>query len=167
MGNECLYTLVHRRCGAQSGGIVATDFLAWLEKDLERRSASQRTQVEAAKLVSTLAVATAAAFVASALQSGHSRPQEITAVCLIAAAFGAVVAVILLDRSTVVNHERVIVEAALGNFDGGKELRKLQQDTIISVLNNDAIVRQVKSATTVALLMAAAAAGFAIASLLS
>lgn len=141
-------------------------FHAWLEKDLERRSAIQRTQIEAAKLVATLAVATAAAFIANALQSGHSRTQNVAAVCLIAAAFVAVIAVVLLDRSTVVDHQAMIVGAMLGNYNGEKELKELEQATIVSVLNNDAIVRQVKAATGVALLLAAAAAAFAVASLL-
>ena len=145
---------------------MATNFRDWLAKDLERRAATQRTQVEAAKLVSTLAVATAAAFVASALQSGHSQTQDVVAVCLIAAAFAAVVAVVLLDRSTAVNHEAMIVGAMLGNFDGEAQLKRLEQDTIVSVLNNDAIVRQVKAATSVTLLLAATAAAFAVASLL-
>ena len=145
---------------------MAASFHDWLEKDLERRSATQRTQVEAAKLVSTLALATAAAFVAGALQSGHSKTQNVVAVCVIAAAFASVLAVVLLDRSTVVNHEAVLVRAALGNFDGEKEMEKLELDTIISVLNNDTIVGQVKAATGVALLMAATSAAFAVASLL-
>jgi hypothetical protein len=145
---------------------VAASFRDWLEKDLERRSATQRTQIEAAKLLATLAVATAAAFIASALQSGHSRTQDVVAVCLIAAAFAAVIAVVLLDRSTVVDHEAMIVGAMLGNFDGEKELKELEQASIVSVLNNDTIVGQVKAATGVALLLAATAAAFAVASLL-
>ena len=145
---------------------MAANFHDWLEKDLERRSAIQRTQIEAAKLVATLAVATAAAFIASALQSGHSRTQDVVAVCLIAAAFAAVIAVVLLDRSTVVDHEAMIVGAMLGNFDGEKELKELEQATIVSILNNDAIVRQVKAATGIVLLLAATSAAFAVASLL-
>jgi hypothetical protein len=145
---------------------VAASFRDWLEKDLERRSATQRTQIEAAKLLATLAVATAAAFIASALQSGHSRTQDVVAVCLIAAAFAAVIAVVLLDRSTVVDHEAMIVGAMLGNFDGEKELKELEQASIVSVLNNDTIVGQVKAATGVTLLLAATAAAFAVASLL-
>ncbi len=145
---------------------MAASFRDWLEKDLERRSAAQRTQIEAAKLVATLAVATAAAFIASALQSGHDRTQNVVAVCLIAAAFAAVIAVVLLDRSTVVDHQAKIVGAMLGNFNSEQELKELEQATIVSVLNNDAIVRQVKTATYVALLLAAAAAAFAVVSLL-
>ena len=145
---------------------MTASFHDWLEKDLERRSATQRTQIEAAKLVATLAVATAAAFVASALQSGHSRTQDVIAVSLIAASFAAVIAVVLLDRSTVVDHEAMIVGAMLGNYNGEKELKELEQASIVSILNNDAIVRQVKAATGIALIFAATAAAFGVASLL-
>jgi hypothetical protein len=60
----------------------------------------------------------------------------------------------------------MIVGAMLGNFDGEKELKELEQASIVSVLNNDTIVGQVKAATGVALLLAATAAAFAVASLL-
>ena len=38
------------------GGSLTSPFREWLEQDLQRRSSSQRTQVEAAKLLSTLAL---------------------------------------------------------------------------------------------------------------
>ena len=122
--------------------------------------------MEAAKLLSTLAVATAAAFVATALQTGHSRAGDLTATWLIGCAFLAVVVVVLLDRSTIVDHQAVLNEAALGNFDEEQGLTKLRKDAMISVLNNDAVVRQVKLAAGLSLLLALASAAFAINSLL-
>lgn len=146
---------------------MATAFITWLEHDLERRSSSQRAQVEAAKLLSTLAVATAAAFVASALQVGHSRTSDLVAAWLVGIAFAAVVVVVLLDRSTVVDHQAVLLKKATGNFDDDEELKKLRQDAMISILNNDTIVRQVKVATSLTLVLAIASAAFAISSLLA
>jgi hypothetical protein len=148
-------------------GSLTTAFFAWLERDLERRSSSQRAQVEAAKLLSTLAVATAAAFVAGALQVGHSRTGDLVAAYLVGSAFLAVVVVVLLDRSTIVDHQAVLVEAAMGDFDEEKELKRLRKDAMISILNNDAIVRQVKFATGLTLLLAFTSAAFAISSLLA
>ena len=146
---------------------MTTAFLAWLERDLERRSSSQRAQVEAAKLLSTLAVATAAVFVAGALQAGHSRVSDLIAACLIGGAFVAVVVVVILDRSTIVDHQAVLVHAAMGDFDEEHELRRLRKDAMISILNNDTIVRQVKFATGLTLSLALISAAFAISSLLA
>jgi hypothetical protein len=123
--------------------------------------------VEAAKLLSTLAVATAAAFVASALQAGHHRTGDLIAACLVGSAFATVVVVVLLDRSTIVDHQAVLLKRATGHFDDDEELKRLRQDAMISILNNDAIVRQVKFATGLTLLLALASAAFAISSLLA
>lgn len=147
------------------GGSLTSAFLKWLEQDLQTRSSSQRAQVEAAKLLSTLGVATAAAFVASALQVGRSSTEDVTAAWLIGCAFGAVIVVVLLDRSTIVDHQALVNEAALGDFDEGQALTRLRRDAMINVLNNDAVVRQVKFAASVTLLLALASAAFAITSL--
>lgn len=144
---------------------MPTAFISWLEQDLQRRSASQRTQVEAAKLLATLGVATAAAFVASALQVGRNKTDDVAAVWLIGCAFLAVIIVVLLDRSTIVDHQTLLNEVALGNFDEQQRLTDLRKDAMISVLNNDAVVRQVRFAAGLALLLAAASAAFAINSL--
>jgi hypothetical protein len=141
-------------------------FQEWLEQDLQRRSSSQRTQVEAAKLLSTLGVATAAAFVASALQVGRSRAEDITAALLIGCALAAVIGVILLDRSTIVDHQALINEATLGDFNEAQALTRLRRDAMINVLNNDAVVGQVKFAAGVTLLLALASAAVAITSLI-
>ncbi len=146
---------------------MTTAFFTWLERDLERRAGSQRAQVEAAKLLSTLAVATAGAFVASALQAGNNRTEDLVAACLVGSAFVTVVLVVLLDRSTIVDHQAVLLKRATGDFDDSQMLMKLRQDAMISILNNDAIGRQVKLATGVTLLLALASASFAISSLLS
>lgn len=146
---------------------MATTFFAWLERDLERRAGSQRAQVEAAKLLSTLAVATAAAFVATALQAGNNRTEDLIAASLVGSAFVAVVIVVLLDRSTIVDHQAVLLIRATGDFDDEELVMRLRQDAMISILNNDAIVRQVKLATGLTLLLALASAAFAISSLLS
>jgi hypothetical protein len=144
---------------------LPTAFFAWLEQDLQRRSASQRTQVEAAKLLATLGVATAAAFVATALQVGRNEADDVTATWLIGGAFLAVVIVVLLDRSTIVDHQALLNEVALGNFDEEQRLTSLRKDAMISVLNNDEVVRQVRFAAGLTLLLAAASAAFAIVSL--
>lgn len=144
---------------------MPTAFFSWLEQDLQRRSAGQRTQVEAAKLLATVGVATAAVFVASALQVGRNKTDDVTAAWLIGCAFLAVVMVVLLDRSTVVDHQALLNEVALGNFDEEQRLTSLRKDAMISVLNNDAVVRQVRFAAGLALLLAAASAVFAINSL--
>lgn len=144
---------------------MPTAFIAWLEQDLQRRAASQRTQVEAAKLLATLGVATAAAFVASALQVGRIETDDVIATWLIGGAFLAVVIVVLLDRSTIVDHQALINEMALGNFDEEQRLTSLRKDAMISVLNNDEVVRQVRFAAGLTLLLAAASAVFAIVSL--
>lgn len=140
-------------------------FREWLEQDLERRSSGQRAQVEAAKLLATLGAATAAAFVASALQVERSRTENLTAAWLIGCAFIAVIVVVLLDRSTIVDHQALINEMALGDFDEEQALTRLRRDAIINVLNNDAVVRQVKLAAGATLVLAAASAAFAITSL--
>lgn len=149
------------------GGTLATTFFAWLERNLERRAGSQRAQVETAKLLSTLAVATAAAFVASALQAGNNRTEDLVAASLVGSAFVAVVIVVLLDRSTIVDHQAVLLKRATDDFDDDEVVMRLRQDAMISILNNDAIVRQVKLATGLTLLLAFASAAFAISSLLS
>src|SRR5207302_794736 len=137
----------------------------WLEQDLQRRSFSQRAQVEAAKLLSTLGVATAAAFVASALQVGRQEADDAAAAWLIGCAFVGVVIVVLLDRTTIVDHQTLLNRLALGNFDEGQELITLRKDAMISILNNDAVVRQVRFAAGVTLLLAVTSAAFAINSL--
>lgn len=147
------------------GGSLTSPFRAWLEQDLERRSSSQRAQVEAAKLLATLGVATAAAFVASALQVGRSRTDDVTAAWLIGCAFAVVIVVVLLDRSTIVDHQALLTEMALSDFDEEQALTRLRKDAIINVLNNDAVVHQVRVAASVTLLLALASAGFAITSL--
>jgi hypothetical protein len=147
------------------GGKLTSPFREWLEQDLQRRSSSQRAQVEAAKLLSTLGVATAAAFVASALQVGRSRTEDVTAAWLIGCAFAVVIVVVLLDRSTIVDHQALLNEVALGDFDEEQALTRLRRDAIINVLNNDAVVGQVKFAAGVTLLLALASAAFAITSL--
>jgi hypothetical protein len=144
---------------------LSTAFLAWLEQDLQRRASLQRTQVEAAKLLATLGLVTAAAFVASALQVGHSRTEDVTAAWLIACAFLAVILVVLLDRSTIVDHQALLNEMAMGDFDQERGLTRLRKDAMISVLNNDTVVRQVRFAAGLTLLIAAASAAFAISSL--
>jgi hypothetical protein len=148
---------------------LPTAFFSWLEEDLQRRSASQRTQVEAAKLLATVALATAAAFVASALQVGRDWTCDVTAVWLVGCAFLAVVTVVLLDRTTILDHHALLNEVALqmnlGSFDEAQRLTTLRKDAMISVLNNDAVVRQVRYAAGVTLLLAAASAAFAIYSL--
>lgn len=144
---------------------MPTAFFTWLEEDLQRRSAMQRTQVEAAKLLSTLGVATAAVFVGSALQVGRNRSEDVTAAWLIACAFVSVVLVILLDRSTIADHKTLLYEAGLGNFDEQQGLTRLRKDAMISVLNNDAVVRQVRIVAALTLLLAVASAAFAISSL--
>ncbi|HEU5390998.1 MAG TPA: hypothetical protein VFV73_34365 [Streptosporangiaceae bacterium] len=121
--------------------------------------------MEAAKLLATLGVATAAAFVASALQVGRNKTDDVAAVWLIGCAFLAVIIVVLLDRSTIVDHQTLLNEVALGNFDEQQRLTDLRKDAMISVLNNDAVVRQVRFAAGLALLLAAASAAFAINSL--
>lgn len=144
---------------------MTSPFREWLEQDLERRSSSQRAQVEAAKLLATLGVATAAAFVASALQVGRTRTENLTAAWLIGCAFAAVIVVVLLDRSTIVDHQALLTEMALSEFDEEQALTRLRRDAIINVLNNDAVVRQVRFAAGVTLLLALASAVVAITSL--
>jgi hypothetical protein len=136
-----------------------------MEEDLQRRSSAQRAQVEAAKLLSTLGVATAAAFVASALQEGRSRIGDIAAAWLIGVAFAAVIVVVLLDRSTIVDHQALLNEVTLGDLDKERALTTLRKAAILNVLNNDAVVRQVRLAAGVTLLLALASAALAIASL--
>jgi hypothetical protein len=136
-----------------------------MEEDLQRRSSAQRAQVEAAKLLSTLGVATAAAFVASALQEGRSRIGDIAAAWLIGVAFAAVIVVVLLDRSTIVDHQALLNEVTLGDLDEERALTTLRKAAILNVLNNDAVVRQVRLAAGVTLLLALASAALAIASL--
>lgn len=132
---------------------------------MQRRSSAQRAQVEAAKLLSTLGVATAAAFVASALQEGRSRIGDIAAAWLIGVAFAAVIVVVLLDRSTIVDHQALLNEVTMGDLDEERALTTLRKAAILNVLNNDAVVRQVRLAAGVTLLLALASAALAIASL--
>jgi hypothetical protein len=136
-----------------------------MEEDLQRRSSAQRAQVEAAKLLSTLGVATAAAFVASALQEGRSRTGDIAAAWLIGVAFAAVIVVVLLDRSTIVDHQALLNEVTMGDLDEERALTTLRKAAILNVLNNDAVVRQVRLAAGVTLLLALASAALAIDSL--
>ena len=146
-------------------------FASWLEHFFESKSATQRAQVEAAKLVATLAVATAAAFVASSLQSGHSRTENLVAAYLIGGSLLSVVAAILLDRSTIIDWNELAVGSATAQFDDEegeeKELLRLRRLEMVNVLNNDAVVRQVKVATGFVLLLSFASAAFSIGSLLS
>lgn len=146
---------------------MADAFLDWLADDLRRRSATQRAQVEAAKLLAALGLASAGGFVASALEVGNHQGYEIAASVLVAATFLAVVVVVLLDRTTVADHEAIMVRAAMGEFDDHSALKALQRDEMISVLNNDAVVRQVRWGTGVALLLALASAVVAVYSMLT
>jgi hypothetical protein len=146
---------------------VTDVFVEWLENDLQRRSATQRGQVEAAKLLAALGLASAGTFVASALEVNRHRSLELAASLLIGATFLAVVLVVLLDRTTVPDHEAIIIRAGLGDLPDDGRLKDLQREAMISVLNNDAVVRQVRWSTGVALLLALASAVLAVCSLLA
>jgi hypothetical protein len=156
---------VARQQDRAQGEPLPTAFFSWLERDLQQQSASQRTQVEATKLLAMLSLVVAAIFMASALQAGRNRADNITSVWLIGFAFLAMILVIMLDRFTIIDRTAVLNEVALGSIDEEQGLTRIRKDSMINVLNNDAIVRRVRIAAGVTLLLAVASAAFAIGSL--
>lgn len=139
----------------------------WRERDLERRTARQRTQIETAKLLATLAVSAAAAIVASALQAGRSKPWTLLSVIILAVAFLAVVLIIMLDRMTQVNQDHIVAEAQVRGWNEDRMLQELQLAFVVSVYNNEEIVRSVRLATQLQVALSIASAVGATISLLA
>lgn len=128
---------------------MATRSVEWREKDLDRRAARQRTQIETAKLLATFAVSASAAIVASALQAGKSTAWNITAIILLGIAFLAVVGVIFLDRTTQVDQEQLVIEGQIKQWSDERLLQELRVEFLASVNNNESVVNSVQRATQI------------------
>lgn len=116
---------------------------------MDRRAARQRSQVETAKLLATLAITLAATLLGSALQVGKSMAWDIAGSVLLAVAFLGVLVVILLDRTTEVDQEAVLAYGNSRNWSAAEIVEDLRLTVYISVKNNEAVVNTVKIATQV------------------
>lgn len=138
----------------------------WLERHVDRRAARQRTQVDSAKLVATFAASLAAALIASALQVGKALGWDVAGSTLLGVAFLGVLIVVALDRTKEVDQEAILRYGDNHHWSGQQILEYLRFVVYISVKNNEAVVRSVKVATQLQVLVAAAASICGIVSLL-
>lgn len=145
---------------------MATQSVEWREKDLDRRSARQRTQIETAKLLATFAVSASAAIVASALQAGKSTTWNLAAIILLGIAFLAVVGVIFLDRTTQVDQEQLVIEGQIKQWSDERLLQELRVEFLASVNNNESVVNSVQRTTQIQVIISILSAVSATISLL-
>ncbi|MGH8423675.1 MAG: hypothetical protein ACRER3_15190, partial [Pseudomonas fluorescens] len=148
------------------GETMATQSVEWREKDLDRRSARQRTQIETAKLLATFAVSASAAIVASALQAGKSTTWNLAAIILLGIAFLAVVGVIFLDRTTQVDQEQLVIEGQIKQWSDERLLQELRVEFLASVNNNESVVNSVQRTTQIQVIISILSAVCATISLL-
>lgn len=146
---------------------MTTPLLEWREKDLDRRAARQKTQIETAKLLATFAVSASAAIVASSLQAGRSSAWDLTSIILLGVAFLTVIGVILLDRTTQVNQEQLVAEGQTRGWSDERLLQELRVQFLVSVNNNESIVRSIKHTTQIQVMVSFLSAVSATISLLS
>ncbi len=146
---------------------MTTRSIEWRERDLERRAARQRTQIETSKLLTTFAVSASGAIVAGALQDGKSRGWTLSAVAILGLAFLAVVAVIALDRTTQVDQEKIVIDGGDRGWNDEQLLCELHIAFSASVKNNEAIVKSVQRCAQIQVVLAIASASTAVVSLLS
>lgn len=143
-----------------------TRSVEWGEKDLDRRVARQRTQIETAKLLVTFAVTASAAIVAGALQAGRSAAWNLAAIIFFGVAFLGVVGVIFLDRTTQVNQEEIVVEGQIKKWSDERLLQELQVEFLASVNNNEVVVLSTQRAAQIQVTMSILSAVSATISLL-
>lgn len=139
----------------------------WKERSLDRQSGSQRSHVETAKLLCTLGIASAATLVSTALQVGLNRGLAIAGTYFAALGFLLVIAALLLDRITVVDHDSLISDAVTRGSVEQEIVRALQIEYAISVRNNDSVVLNVRIASICSLLASAIAMALAALSVLT
>ncbi|MGW3960822.1 hypothetical protein ACWED2_13475 [Amycolatopsis sp. NPDC005003] len=128
--------------------------MAWHERDLDRRSARQRSQVDTAKILVTFSVGVAAAIAASALQVSRFRAFDVVCVSLLGLAFLLAFAVVVLDRTTAVDRDSLLAEAQLRGWSDEKLLLEFTIALTASTAYNEHVVDLVKR---VALLQVAVA----------
>jgi hypothetical protein len=118
----------------------------WLAAQADRVMDRQRSQVDAAKLVSTFSVSIAAALVASALQAAADSPSadERWATWTLAAAIMLTIAVILSDRLVEPNHSRVLELAAIGHWPEHRTIFELRAAATAATYANEGNVRIVR-----------------------
>jgi hypothetical protein len=143
-----------------------TSLEEWIERNVDRRSARQRVQVETAKLLATFAISLAATLIASALQVAKSKPWDIAASGLLALAFIGLLVVIALDRTTEVDQEDIFRYGNSLNWTSDEIIDSLRFAMYVSVKNNEAVVATVKLVAQAQVAASVLAGAFAIISLL-
>ncbi len=139
----------------------------WLDGQVDRLIAGQRASVDTAKLVATFAAAVAATLVGSALEVGTPSRTDHRAVWFLAFAIALSVLVVLLDRLAVADHGVVLERAVLLAWDDGRVVRELRVANLKAANANEKVVRDVRVALAVQLLVTVTTGALAAASLLN
>jgi hypothetical protein len=140
----------------------------WLESQADRTFARQRAQVDTAKLVATFAAAVAATLVATALQVGtEPRKLDVAATVVLAAAFVAVIVVVLCDRIAEADQGLVLARSRIYRWTDSKLVEELRAANLTAVHINREVIRDVLWALAVQVSLSVAASIVACFSLLT
>lgn len=139
----------------------------WLEAQAERMFVRQRALADTMMLVATFATAVCATIVATALQvsTNHQRDDRFSAV-LLGGSFVAALLVIALDRITEVDQSRILAEAKLRGWTDKQVIDELRTATVAACYANSPIIKQMKFALGVQLVLSLLASSIAAVSLL-
>ncbi len=130
----------------------------WLEGQMERVLARQRTQVDTAKLIATFSTAVSASLVATGLQVAPATDADRNSLSLLLISFVLALAVAFADRIREVDHRLVLEEAAAEELSEQQKLVRLARASIIASRFNDRVVRLVRAILLLQLMTAAFAA---------
>jgi hypothetical protein len=125
----------------------------WLEIQSDRALARQRAQVDTAKLLATFAAGIAGALVATALQVGRPNGLDWAASWLLLVTFVAVLAVIAVDRLAEADHDQILNMRMVRNWTQDQLLLELRAAALTAVYANNEVVRIVRTALAVQLLL--------------
>ncbi|GAA0452565.1 hypothetical protein Ade02nite_00530 [Paractinoplanes deccanensis] len=139
----------------------------WLEVQADRALARQRAQADTAKLLATFAAGVAGALVATALQVGAPEGLDWASAWLLLMTFVGVLAVIAVDRVAEADHDKVLSLRVVRGWSQEDLLAELRVAELKAVYSNDEVVRAVRGALALQLLLALATGVVAAASLLT
>ncbi|MGW4946359.1 hypothetical protein ACWEOZ_32795 [Actinoplanes sp. NPDC004185] len=149
---------------ALESGNAVTD---WFDSSMDRRIASQENRKSATLLLVTFAEAIAATLVGTALQVNRNQTLILASCITLGIAFLALLVVLMLDRSASVDESKVLAEAARVGWASKQVRNELRIGELSAWYVNNEILRTMRYATWVQMLIAAATSALAILSILT
>jgi exosortase/archaeosortase len=139
----------------------------WLDQQVDRALARQRSQVDTAKVIAVFTTGIAGTLVATSLQVGD-KPHLLdhVGVWLLLATALAVVVVVFVDRLSEADHAAIIQTARFNRWDDEHLLRELRIESMTAVRVNGGVVTLVRAATCIQVILAIATGVIATVSLL-